>query len=78
MNRFYLSLLNQGNQIVRRAKSANINDAEFADFITKENGTPIPGRKEALAKMLAEETAFDLLKLDMQINNLLFHYTLAH
>lgn len=61
-----------GNQIVRRAKSANINDAEFADFITKENGTPIPGRKEALAKMLAEETAFDLLKLDMQTDGPIF------
>lgn len=61
-----------GNQIVRRAKSANINDAEFADFITKENGTPIPGRKEALARMLAEETAFDLLKLDMQTDGPIF------
>ena len=61
-----------GNQIVRRAKSANINDAEFADFITKENGTPIPGRKEALAKMLAEETAFDLLKLDMETEGPVF------
>ncbi len=61
-----------GNQIVRRAKSANINDAEFADFITKENGAPIPGRKEALAKMLAEETAFDLLKLDMETDGPVF------
>ena len=61
-----------GNQIVRRAKSANINDTEFADFITKENGAPIPGRKEALAKMLAEETAFDLLKLDMETDGPVF------
>ena len=61
-----------GNQIVRRAKSANIDDTEFANFVTKENGTPIPGRKEALAKMLAEETAFDLLKLDMETDGPVF------
>ena len=61
-----------GNQVVRRVSSAKIDDAEFANFVTKENGTPIPGRKEALAKMLAEETAFDLLKLDMETDGPVF------
>ena len=61
-----------GNQVVRRVSSAKIDDTEFANFVTKENGTPIPGRKEALAKMLAEETAFDLLKLDMETDGPVF------
>ena len=55
-----------GNQIVRRVNPNEISDKDFADFITTEDGTPIRGRKEALAKAMAEEYAFDLYNQELK------------
>ncbi len=51
-----------GPQLVRRRKSASVNDAEFADFITKPDGTPIRGRKEALAAEIGSEIGLEIFR----------------
>jgi hypothetical protein len=49
-----------GNQIVRRVPFDEISDTDFADFVTKPDGTPIRGRKESLSKELATELASEI------------------
>ncbi len=51
-----------GNQIVRKVDPDEISDKDFADFITAEDGTPIRGRKEALANELAGRLGGQIFK----------------
>ena len=51
-----------GPQLVKRKSSKSIDDAAFADFITVPNGTPIRGRKEALAAELGSEIGLEIFR----------------
>ena len=57
-----------GAEIVRRLPNAssNISDADFLGYILDKTGNPIRGRKESLAKAIAEEVAFDIFTQQIQ------------
>ena len=57
-----------GAEIVRRLPNAatRLSDADFLSNILDENGNPIRGRKESLAKAIAEELSFDLLTQELE------------
>ena len=57
-----------GPEIVRRLPNAaqNIEDKVFLGYILDIKGNPIRGRKESLAKALAEEVSFDLYKQQLK------------
>ena len=52
-----------GNELIRRLPkiSSRISDAEFLSAIVGPGGNPIRGRKESLAKAIAEETGLDII-----------------
>ena len=51
-----------GNEIVRRLPNAvnNLSDADFLGYVLDKKGDPIRGRKESLAKAMAEEVSLEL------------------
>ena len=51
-----------GAEIVRRLPNAfkNLDDKTYLSYIVDESGAPIRGRKESLAKAMAEELSFDI------------------
>lgn len=57
-----------GAEIVRRLPNAsqNINDEVFLGYILDAKGNPIRGRKESLAKALAEEVSFDIFNQQLK------------
>ena len=56
-----------GAELVRRLPNVNnnISDSQFLDQIIGPDGNPLRGRKESLAKAVAEETAFDIINEDL-------------
>jgi len=56
-----------GAEIVRRVPNVNrvVTDQEFLSQILDETGNPIRGRKEALAKAMAEEISFEIFSADL-------------
>jgi hypothetical protein len=57
-----------GAELVRRLPNVNnnISDSQFLDQIIGPDGNPLRGRKESLAKAVAEETAFDIINEDIE------------
>ena len=57
-----------GNELVRRLPKASsrISDAEFLSAIVGPGGNPIRGRKEALAKAIAEELSLDIIAAELK------------
>jgi hypothetical protein len=57
-----------GAELVRRLPNVanNISDADFLAQVIGPDGNPLRGRKESLAKAMAEELAFELIKEDFQ------------
>ena len=57
-----------GNELVRRLPKASsrISDAEFLSAIVGPGGNPIRGRKESLAKAIAEELSLDIISEELQ------------
>ena len=57
-----------GAELVRRLPNVanNISDEVFLEQIIGSDGNPIRGRKESLAKAMAEELAFELIKEDFE------------
>lgn len=55
-----------GHELVRRLPNAynNVSNEDFLSQVLEPSGNPIRGRKESLAKAIAEEIAFDLIKAD--------------
>ena len=56
-----------GAELVRRVPNVNrvVTDKEFLSQILNETGNPIRGRKEALAKAIAEEIGFEIFSEDL-------------
>jgi hypothetical protein len=56
-----------GAELVRRLPNVNnnISDSQFLDQVIGPDGNPLRGRKESLAKAVAEETAFDIINEDL-------------
>ena len=57
-----------GAELVRRLPQASlkIDDKTFLSFVLEESGNPIRGKKESIAKAVAEEIAFDIINEEMQ------------
>jgi len=57
-----------GNELVKRLSraSSRISDAEFLSAIVGPGGNPIRGRKESLAKAIAEELSLDIISEELQ------------
>lgn len=57
-----------GAEIVRRIPNVfnNVSDADYLAQVIGPDGNPIRGRKESLAKAVAEESAFDIIIKDLQ------------
>ena len=60
-----------GAEIVRRLPNAfkNLDDKTYLSYIIDESGAPIRGRKESLAKAMAEELSFDIFAAELQNEN---------
>lgn len=60
-----------GADLVRRLPRAAIviSDADFLATILQPDGNPIRGKKESLAKAMAEELSFDIIKQALQDSN---------
>ncbi len=60
-----------GAEIVRRLPNAfkNLDDKTYLSYIIDESGAPIRGRKESLAKAMAEELSFDIFTAELQNEN---------
>ena len=58
-----------GAELVRRLPNVanNISDADFLAQIIGPDGNPLRGRKESLAKAMAEELAFEIIQNDLDI-----------
>jgi hypothetical protein len=56
-----------GRELARRLPNVanNISDTDFLDQIIGPDGNPIRGRKESLAKVVAEEASFDIILDDL-------------
>jgi hypothetical protein len=56
-----------GHELTRRLKNAHeiISNEEFIGTIIGADGNPLRGKKESLAKALAEEIAFDIVSADL-------------
>ena len=56
-----------GAELVRRVSNVNrvVTDQEFLSQVLNETGNPIRGRKEALAKAMAEEISFEIFSADL-------------
>jgi hypothetical protein len=57
-----------GAELVRRLPSVanNVSEADYLSQILEPSGNPIRGRKESLAKAIAEEAAFDIINKDFE------------
>jgi hypothetical protein len=57
-----------GAELVRRLPNVanNVSDADFLAQVIGPDGNPLRGRKESLAKAMAEELAFELIKEDFE------------
>lgn len=57
-----------GAELVRRLPNVanNISDSQFLDQVIGPDGNPLRGRKESLAKAIAEESAFDIINNDFE------------
>ena len=57
-----------GAEMVRRLPKASlkIDDKTFLSFVLEESGNPIRGKKESVAKAIAEELSFDIINEAMQ------------
>ena len=57
-----------GAELVRRLPNASvkIDDKTFLSFILDEKGNPLRGKKESLAKAIAEELAIEIINQEMQ------------
>jgi hypothetical protein len=57
-----------GAELTRRLPNVfnNVSDADYLSQILEIDGNPIRGRKESLAKAIAEEAAFDIIKNDFE------------
>jgi hypothetical protein len=57
-----------GAELVRRLPSVanNVSEADYLSQILEPTGNPIRGRKESLAKAIAEEAAFDIINKDFE------------
>jgi hypothetical protein len=57
-----------GAELVRRLPNVanNVSNEEFLSHILEPSGNPIRGRKESLAKAIAEESAFDIINNDLE------------
>jgi hypothetical protein len=57
-----------GAELVRRLPNVanNISDADFLAQIIGPDGNPLRGRKESLAKAMAEELAFEIIENDLE------------
>ena len=57
-----------GHELVRRLPNAanNISDADYLATVIGPDGNPLRGRKESLAKAVAEEASFDIINNDLQ------------
>lgn len=57
-----------GAELVRRLPNVanNISNEEFLAQVLEPSGNPIRGRKESLAKAIAEETSFDIINNDFE------------
>ena len=64
-----------GADIVRRKPNAAniISDNDFLSFILQPDGNPIRGRKESLAKAIAEELSFDIIQSEFETNGILYN-----
>ena len=60
-----------GAEIVRRLPNAfkNLDDKTYLGYVVDESGAPIRGRKESLAKAMAEELSFDIFTAEIQDEN---------
>ena len=60
-----------GAEIVRRLPNAfkNLDDKTYLSYVVDESGAPIRGRKESLAKAMAEELSFDIFTTELQNEN---------
>ena len=60
-----------GAEIVRRLPNAStrLSDADYLSNVLDASGTPIRGRKESLAKAIAEEISFDIISEALQDPN---------
>lgn len=58
-----------GAELVRRLPNVanNISDADFLAQIIGPDGNPLRGRKESLAKAMAEEFAFEIINNDLEV-----------
>jgi hypothetical protein len=67
-----------GAELVRRLPNVNnnISDSQFLDQVIGPDGNPLRGRKESLAKAVAEETAFDIINNDLENEGVIYE-TLA-
>jgi len=57
-----------GAELVRRLPNVanNVSEADYLSQILESSGNPIRGRKESLAKAIAEESAFDIINKDFE------------
>jgi shikimate kinase len=60
-----------GAEMVRRLPNASIkiDDKTFLSFVLEESGNPIRGKKESIAKAVAEEMAIEYINQQMQDSN---------
>ena len=63
-----------GHEIVRRLPNAanNVSNEEFLNNVLEPSGNPIRGRKESLAKAIAEEASFDIILGDFANEGIIF------
>ena len=57
-----------GHELVRRLPNVanNVSNADYLATVIGPDGNPIRGRKESLAKAIAEEASFDIINNDLQ------------
>lgn len=69
-----------GAELVRRLPNVanNVSNEDFLSHILEPSGNPIRGRKESLAKAIAEESAFDIIKQDFENEGPIFDAFLAN
>ena len=63
-----------GAELVRRLPNVanNVSNEDFLDNILEPSGNPIRGRKESLAKAIAEEASFDIILDDLANEGIIF------
>jgi hypothetical protein len=63
-----------GAELVRRLPNVvnNISDADYLAQVLAADGNPLRGRKESLAKAIAEETSFDIINDDLSKEGVIY------